>query len=110
MQCDLDLEDMTLGQGHDTTLGHGQQLCEILSKSNLTVVNYGLNHGHPDKSSWLSFLWNDTYSKISDAHCWLILPIFTQINQVLSLIQSSYIKFFYAMSNKMCIDRENESK
>ena len=30
--CDLDLGDMTLGQGHDTPLGHGQQLCAILSK------------------------------------------------------------------------------
>ena len=33
MHCDLDLGDMTLGQGHDTPLGHGQQLCEILSRS-----------------------------------------------------------------------------
>ena len=30
---DLDLGDMTLGQGHDTPLGHGQQLCEILFRS-----------------------------------------------------------------------------
>ena len=33
---------MTLGQGHDTPSGHGQQLCEILSRSNLTVRRYGL--------------------------------------------------------------------
>ena len=33
---------MTLGQGHDTPLGHGQQLCEILSRSNVAVRNYGL--------------------------------------------------------------------
>ena len=26
---------MTFGQGHDTLLGHGQQLCEILSRSNM---------------------------------------------------------------------------
>ena len=39
--CDLDLEDMTLGQGHDTPLGHGQQLCEIISISNLAVRSYG---------------------------------------------------------------------
>ena len=26
VHCDLDLGDMTLGQGHDTPLGHGQQL------------------------------------------------------------------------------------
>ena len=31
VHCDLRLGDMTLGQGHDTTLGQGQQLCEILS-------------------------------------------------------------------------------
>ena len=42
---DLDLEDMTLGQGHDTPFGNGQQLCEILSESKFTVVNYG-----PDKA------------------------------------------------------------
>ena len=28
MGCDLDHGDMILGQGHDTPLGHGQQLCE----------------------------------------------------------------------------------
>ena len=32
---------VTLGQGHDTPLGHGQQLCEILSRSKLTVRSYG---------------------------------------------------------------------
>ena len=31
--------DMTLGQGHDTPLGHGQQWCEI-SRSNMAVRNY----------------------------------------------------------------------
>ena len=30
---------MTLGQGHDTPLGHGQQLCDI--KSNKAVKSYG---------------------------------------------------------------------
>ena len=39
----LDLGDMTLGQGHDTPLGHGQQLCEILSRSNMAVRIYGLD-------------------------------------------------------------------
>ena len=29
--CDLDLGDMTLGQGHCTSFGHGKHLCEILS-------------------------------------------------------------------------------
>ena len=28
---DLDLGDLTFVQGHDTPLGHGRQLCEILS-------------------------------------------------------------------------------
>ena len=41
VHCDLDLRDMTMGQGHDTPLGHGQQLCEILSRSNLAVRSYG---------------------------------------------------------------------
>ena len=41
LQCDLDLGDMTLGQSHDTPLGQGQQLCEILSRSNLAVRSYG---------------------------------------------------------------------
>ena len=41
-----DLVDMTLGQGHDTPLGHGQQLCE-LSRSNLIVRSSG-----PDKDFW----------------------------------------------------------
>ena len=36
-----DLEDTTLGQGHDTPLGHGQQLCELLSRSNSAVRSYG---------------------------------------------------------------------
>ena len=58
----------------------------------------------PTKSSWSSF-WRYNWiprsscSKISDAHCRLILPFLTQINQVLSLIQSSDIKF-YALSNE----------
>ena len=38
-------------------------------------------------------------SKINDAHCRLILPSFTQINQVLSLIQNSYI-ICYALSKE----------
>ena len=30
-----------LGQGYDTSLGHGQQLCEILYRSNMAVRSYG---------------------------------------------------------------------
>ena len=41
VHCDLDLGDMILSQGHDTFLGHGHQLCEILSRSNLAVRSYG---------------------------------------------------------------------
>ena len=41
VHCDLDLGDMTLGQGHDTPLGHGQQLCEIISRSDKGVRSYG---------------------------------------------------------------------
>ena len=43
MQCNLDLRDITLGHGHDTPLGHGQHLCEILSRSNMVVKSYGPN-------------------------------------------------------------------
>ena len=42
VHCDLDLRDMTSGQGHDTPLSKGQQLCEILSWSNMAVRSYGL--------------------------------------------------------------------
>ena len=41
VHCDHDLGDMTLGQSHDTPLGHGQQLCEILSRFNLAMRSYG---------------------------------------------------------------------
>ena len=41
MHCNFDLGDMTFGQGHNKPLGHGQQLCEILSRSNLAVRSYG---------------------------------------------------------------------
>ena len=40
-RCDLELSDMALVQGHDTPLGHGQQLCEILSRSDKGVRSYG---------------------------------------------------------------------
>ena len=41
VHCDLDLGDMILGQGHDTPFDHGQQLGEILSRSNLAMRFYG---------------------------------------------------------------------
>ena len=39
--CYLDLREMTLSHGHDTPLGHGHHLCEILSRSNMAVEIYG---------------------------------------------------------------------
>ena len=41
VHCDLDLQCMTLSQGHDIPLGHGQQFCKILSRSNMAVRSYG---------------------------------------------------------------------
>ena len=38
--CYLDLRDTTFGQGHDTFLCHGQQLCEVLFRSNIAVRIY----------------------------------------------------------------------
>ena len=32
---------LILGQGYDTPLGHGQQLCEILSRFNMAERSYG---------------------------------------------------------------------
>ena len=40
VHCDLYFGDMTLGQGHDTSLGHEEQLCEILSRSDKGVRSY----------------------------------------------------------------------
>ena len=38
-----DLWDINSGESHDTPFGLGQQLCEILSRSDLTVRRYGSN-------------------------------------------------------------------
>ena len=35
--CDIDLGEMTFVQGHDIILGHGQQLCKIVSRSDKGV-------------------------------------------------------------------------
>ena len=43
VHCNLDLGDMTLAQGHDTLLGHGQQVCVILSRYKMVVRSYGLD-------------------------------------------------------------------
>ena len=56
VHCDLDLGDMTLGQVHDTPLGHGQQLCEIISRSVKGVRSYGQDtmwtDGPTDRQQW----------------------------------------------------------
>ena len=36
--CDLDIVYIILGQGHDTPLDHGQQLCKILSRFNSAEI------------------------------------------------------------------------
>ena len=41
MQCDL--ENITVRQGHDTSLDNGKQLSEILFRSNITVISYGMD-------------------------------------------------------------------
>ena len=41
VHCDLDIGGMTLCQSHNTPLGHGQQLCAIISRSNFAVRSYG---------------------------------------------------------------------
>ena len=41
VHCAHDLGDMTLIQGHDIPLGHGQKICEILSWYNLAIRSYG---------------------------------------------------------------------
>ena len=44
---DLDVGYMTLGKGHDTPLSHGQQLCKLLSRSDLAVRSFD-----PDTDNW----------------------------------------------------------
>ena len=48
MHCVLDLEDMTLGEGQDTPLCHGQILREVISQAKVPVKKYGqhMNFGH----------------------------------------------------------------
>ena len=46
MHYDPDLEDMSMGKGHDTPFGHEQQLHEI-SKSNVTGRSYGADTDFP---------------------------------------------------------------
>ena len=41
VQFDRDIRDMTLGQGHDTPLHHGQLVCELLTRVDLAAMSYG---------------------------------------------------------------------
>ena len=66
VHCDLDLGDMTLGQSLDTSFGHGQQLCEVLSRSNM--VNEEL---WPRNRFWVcvhSDLGDLTLGQVHDTH------------------------------------------
>ena len=54
VHCEVDL-DMTFGQDHDISLGHRQQLFEILYRSNLAVSSYG-----PDKDLRYTNVWTVT--------------------------------------------------
>ena len=60
VHSDLDLGDMTLVWGHDTPLGHVQQLCKILSRSDMGVKGYGLDTMWTDRQTeWFLYtLWN----------------------------------------------------
>ena len=50
----LEIENITLVKGQDTPFGHGQQLCILLSTSNMGVRSYGL-----ENNFWsLSNFWN----------------------------------------------------
>ena len=43
VHCDLENTCMTFSQGHVTSLGNGKQLSEILFRSNITVISYGMD-------------------------------------------------------------------
>ena len=75
VHCDLDLGDTTLGQDHDTPLGHWQQVCEKWSRSNLAVMSYGpdMDLGYMcnvtltlEKSPWVKVM---TYPSVMDNKC-----------------------------------------
>ena len=70
---DNDRGDMTLGQGHDTPLGHGQQLCEILSRSILAMRSYG-----PD----MDFVYVCTVTLTLEIWPWV--KVMTQLCEILS--------------------------
>ena len=63
---DLDLGYMTFGQGHYTPLGHGQHLCEILSKCNEVVRSYGRTRILAMSWPWVKVM---TYNWVTDNTC-----------------------------------------
>ena len=74
------LWDMTLGQGHDTPLGHGQQLCDILSRSILAVRIYG-----PDTDFWYGALWRWPWRYDLGSRSWQTL---------LKVMDNNCVKYF----------------
>ena len=90
MHCDLDLGGMTLGQGHDTTMGHGQQLCEVLFRSNLAVRRYGpsTDFGYVctvtltlEIGLWVKVV---THPRVMDNNCVKYYPDRTSVYQVMA--------------------------
>ena len=82
VHCDLDLDlgGMTLGEGHDTPLRHGQQLSEILSRSNMAVRRYSL-----DTVLGMCALWPWPWRYDLESRSWHTLGSWTTI--VLNIIQ-----------------------
>ena len=52
VRCTLGVGNMTMGEEHETPLGHGQQLCEILSRSHMAVRNYGPHSDFDSMCTW----------------------------------------------------------
>ena len=80
---DLDLGDMTLGEGHDTSLGQGQQLCEI------SQIQHGSEELWPIQGFWFLCalgLWPWRYDLGSSS--WHTLASWTPI--VWNIIQIQY--------------------
>ena len=89
LHCDLDLGDMTLGQGHDTTLGHGQQLCEIISRSDKGVRSYG-----PD-TMWIDGQTDKQTDGQTDRQTDRVIPIYPPPQTLFAggIIKSNFTSF-----------------
>ena len=68
MHCDLDLGDMTSGQGHDAPFSHGQQLCELLYRKSgyFCVFLFFANFGKKGIDLFLCFLFLQIHSNTSN--------------------------------------------